>query len=94
MLVYMLRVLLAVAGMVLAFPATAAADEGDYLRPLQDKYTFVSREQLLSEGSKVCDAMNSGVSATAAVSMVQRDLGVWLTPAVDIVAAASRNLGC
>ena len=93
-MVCMLRVLVAVALTALAFPATAAADEGDYLQTMQDKYAFLTREQLLSEGSKVCRAMNSGVSSSAAVSMVQRDLGVWVAPAVDIVAAASLNLGC
>jgi hypothetical protein len=93
-LVFALRVLIAVVAAALAFAVPAAADEGDYLRMLQVRWTFLSTQQLLSEGSKVCKATRSGMTSADAVNMVQRDLAVSVPVAVDIVGAAVVDLGC
>jgi Protein of unknown function (DUF732) len=74
--------------------APAAAGETEYLRLLQDRYTFLSTQQLLTEGHKVCTAMDRGVSAANAVTMVTQDLAVTVSVAFDIVGAAAVELGC
>jgi hypothetical protein len=80
--------------MSLAIAPLAAADTGEYLHRLQPFYTDLSAEELLSEGTRVCDALRSGMYSPQAVIMVQRDLEVSLSAAGDIVAAAAVHLGC
>ena len=79
----------------LALATPAHADAAEYLRLLDDKYSYLSTQQLLTEGYKVCAAINNGMIAADAVQMVQKDLG-GLTLAVsdDIVGAAAVGLGC
>jgi hypothetical protein len=78
---------------VLARPAHA--DAAEYLRLLDDKYSYLTTQQLLTEGYKVCAALNNGVVAADAVQMVQKDLGgVTLAVSDDIVGAAAVGLGC
>jgi Protein of unknown function (DUF732) len=78
----------------LAFAAPASADTGGYLHALQDTYTTLSAQQLLSEGTKICNAIRGGMNSTNAVMMVQRDLGVSVPAAGDMVSAAVVHLGC
>jgi hypothetical protein len=80
--------------MSLAFASPAAADSGEYLHRVQPFYTNLSAEQLLSEGTKVCNALRSGLNAPNAVIMVQRDLEVSLAAAGNIAAAAAVHLDC
>lgn len=95
---YIFRILIAVVVTVLASPviavAPAAADESEYLRLLQPKYVFLSAQQLLNEGHKVCDAIHGGMISPDAANMVQTDLAVSVAAAVDIVGAASTQIGC
>jgi len=74
--------------------APAAADENEYLRVLQPKYAFLSAEQLLDEGHKVCDAISRGMISPDAAKMVRDDLAASMAAAVDIVSAAAVELGC
>ncbi|MBV8928277.1 MAG: DUF732 domain-containing protein [Mycobacteriaceae bacterium] len=74
--------------------APAAAGDSSYLRLLQDKYSFLSAQQLLAEGHKVCDVLDRGVSSSTAVNMVSKDLAASLEVSDDIVAAAADELGC
>jgi Protein of unknown function (DUF732) len=90
----LLRPLIAGAAMSLAFASPAAADSGEYLHRLQPVYTYLSAEQLLSEGTRVCNALRSGITAPNAVMMVQRDLELSVDAAGDVVAAAAVHLGC
>jgi Protein of unknown function (DUF732) len=69
--------------------APAAADDSAFLRPLQDRFTFLSAEQLLSEGHRVCQALERGTTSSAATTMVQKDLGVSVAVAVNIVSSAA-----
>lgn len=78
----------------LVFAAPAAADEGEYLHELQPTYTFLSAQELLSEGTKVCQVAHTALPAPNIVVMVQRDLKVSVTAAGDIVAAAIVQLDC
>ena len=89
-----LRLLIAGTAASLAFAAPASADGGAYLHALQDTYTSLSTQQLLSEGSKVCNAIRGGMNSANAVIMVQRDLVVSVPAAGDIVSAAVVHLGC
>ncbi|HEX2286862.1 MAG TPA: hypothetical protein VHI10_18900 [Mycobacterium sp.] len=89
-----IRVLIAVVATALAVAAPAAADEAEYLHLVQPKYTFLSAEQLLSEGIKVCKASRAGMLSPDAVQMVQKDLAVSVGAAGDIVAAAVVTLDC
>jgi hypothetical protein len=97
-MVHLLRVLIAVVATVLASTvmaaAPAAADESTYLQLLAPKYVFLSTQQLLDEGHKVCDAIHRGMISPDAANMVQKDLAVSLAVGVDIVGAAGVQLGC
>ena len=73
--------------------APAAASENDYLR-LKDSLTFLTTEQLLSEGYRACGAVHSDTRSTDAVNMVMNELGVSVNAALDIIAAAVVDLGC
>jgi hypothetical protein len=91
---YLVRVgLLVVAGAV-AFAAPAAASEDEFVRTMQTKYVFLSEQQLLSEGAKICSVIGTGVPASDAVIMVRNDLGVSVSAAGEIVSAAVVQLGC
>ena len=81
-------------GFAVAAAAPAAADESSYLKQLQPKYVFLSAQQLLDEGHKVCDAIHGGMTSPDAANMVQKDLAVSLAAGVDIVGAAATQLGC
>ena len=74
--------------------APAAAGEAEYLQLLQDRYPFLSTQQLLTEGHRVCTAMGQGVTAANAVGMVENDLSVTVSVGYDIVGAAAVQLGC
>jgi Protein of unknown function (DUF732) len=87
-------VLVAGSAMSLAFAAPASAAEDEYLHALQSSYVFLSPQQLLSEGEKVCNAIRGGTTSTEAISMVVKDLQVSVPAAGNIVAAAVVNLGC
>jgi hypothetical protein len=89
-----LRALIAGATMSVAFAAPATADASGYLQALQGRYPSLTAEQLLSEGQRVCGAIGNGMNATDAMVMVQRQLGVSMPAAGDIVSAAVIHLGC
>ena len=89
-----LQALIAGAAMSVVFAAPAAADTDGYLQALQDRYAFLTAQQLLSEGGTVCNAISSGMNSTDAVRMVQHHLGVSVAAAGDIVSAAAVHLGC
>jgi uncharacterized protein DUF732 len=92
------RVLIAGVTSVSAFAVMAAApaqaDEATYLQRLLPNYTFLSPQQLLAEGDRVCRAERSGIPSSDSVNMVYRDLAVSMTAATDIVRAAVLDLGC
>lgn len=74
--------------------APAVADDGEYLRTLQDRYRFLSPQQLLEEGYKACAVIEHGYGSRYAAEMVQKDQGVSPGAAMDIVSAATVHLGC
>ncbi|MCV7221746.1 DUF732 domain-containing protein [Mycolicibacterium elephantis] len=75
---------------LLAPPASATEDE--FLNGLRDRYTFLSDDQLLSEGQRVCSATRGGVLAPDAVVMVRDDLRVSTDAALKIVTSALLDL--
>jgi hypothetical protein len=86
-------VLVAVGSVVVAAPAHA--DAAEYLQMLDDKYTYLSTQQLLTEGYKICAVLNQGTTSTPVVEMVQKDLGgVSVAVAEDVVGSAAVGLGC
>lgn len=87
-----MRVGAAVAALGVVLAAPAAASEDGYLHQLQDRYTFLTAQQLLSEGQRVCAATSVGVKSPDAANMIRKDLGVSMGPAMDIVSAAILNL--
>jgi hypothetical protein len=100
-MVHTLRVLIAVVATAVAFAvmaaAPAAADEPEYLRQLQDKFSFLSKQQLLAEGHKACHAIDGGMNSADVTNMVQKDLkDLWVSLAVsgEIVSTAAVELGC
>jgi hypothetical protein len=80
-----------VGGAVLLAPA-AAASEGTYLDSLQDRYEFVTPQQLLAEGNRVCAAEQAGVLSPGKTTMVMNDLAVGAATALEIVSAAEWHL--
>lgn len=90
----MVRVLLAVVAGAVALAAPATADQNDYLRKLHPKYNFLSQQQLLTVGAKVCDALRRGVPGSDAALLVQDELGVSGSAAGTIVATAAVELEC
>lgn len=90
-LVRALTVLLA--GSLILAPQ-AAADQDEYLRKLQDRLPFLSAEQLLSEGTRICNATRKGTPASDVVIMVRDDLGLSISAAGNVVSTAVVELGC
>jgi Protein of unknown function (DUF732) len=84
----------ALATMAVTNAAPAAAGDGEYLQQLQDKYLFLSPQQLLTEGHRVCAVIDQGAGSRYAAEMVQKDIGVSPGAAMDIVSAATVELGC
>ncbi|MCV7282182.1 DUF732 domain-containing protein [Mycolicibacterium flavescens] len=70
----------------------AAAQEDDYLAGLEDRYRFLTAEQMLTEGYRVCALTSAGALSPDAAAMVMRDLEVSVGPAMDIVSGAVLNL--
>ncbi|WP_299561672.1 DUF732 domain-containing protein [uncultured Mycolicibacterium sp.] len=89
----MIRALLipaVLAAAALGLPATAAADEESFLQ-LRERFPFLTAEQLLTEGYRVCQVTRAGTTSSDAVVMVQRDLapaGISMSAALDIVLGA------
>jgi Protein of unknown function (DUF732) len=85
----------AVAAIGLAAAPQASADDGDYLRLLEDSWVLnhYGPEVLLREGHKVCDSIQQGMTDSQAVDMVSSDLPES-SAAIQVVTAAKLGLGC
>jgi hypothetical protein len=81
-------------GIAIGVAPPAAADENNYLSQTQPKLAFLSAQQLLAEGYKVCRYISVGRPSSDAVPMVVQDLGVSVPAAVYIVAPAIEELDC
>jgi len=79
------------AAAVLSAPS-AAADDTEYLNKLQDRYEYLTPQQLLAEGQRVCAAERSGALSPAKTTMVMNDLAIGTTAALEIVSAAEWDL--
>ncbi|MDT5093332.1 MAG: hypothetical protein QOH60_2695 [Mycobacterium sp.] len=73
-----------------AAPAQASAES--YLKPLMARFVFLSPQQLLTAGYKVCQAEKNGTNSADASNMLQKDLGLSVAASVEIVSAAVINL--
>jgi hypothetical protein len=89
-----LQVLIAAAAMPLAFAPSASADTAGFLHAVVPSYNNVSPQQLLAAGNKACGAIRGGMNSTNAVLLVQKDIGVSVPAAGDIVSAAVVHLSC
>jgi Protein of unknown function (DUF732) len=78
----------------LLFAPPAAADQAGYLYALRGQWPSLSDRQLLSEGRKICNATHSGMNSAEATIMVQKDLQMGVTEALQVVSAAVVHLGC
>jgi hypothetical protein len=76
---------------ILAAPS-AAADQVEYLNKLQDKYAFLTPQQLLDEGNRVCVAESGGSLSPDRTTMVRNDLNVAVGVALEIVSTAEWDL--
>jgi hypothetical protein len=76
---------------VLSAPS-AAADQDAYLSQLKDRYAFLTAQQLLAEGERVCAAERAGTLSPDMTTMVADDLKVSISAALEIVSAAEWNL--
>lgn len=76
----------------LSFAAPAAAEESDYQRRVLSRFVFLTAEQSLAAGHKICSVTRSGTPASDAVIMVSKDLQVSIPSAYYIVNAAVVHL--
>ncbi|MGV0645288.1 DUF732 domain-containing protein [Mycolicibacterium sp. XJ2546] len=76
------------------FAPQAAADQDEYLRQLQSRYPYLTAEQLIAEGHKICNVVGQGMPSSDAAMMVREDLGVSIPAAGEIVSAAVGELSC
>ena len=82
----------ALIGAVLVSAPTAAATPDEYLAQLQDRFAFLTPQQLLEAGNKVCTAESNGSLSPDLTAMVERDLNVSTNTALEIVSAAEWNI--
>lgn len=82
------------AGAAIGVAPPAAAEESAYLNQLSPRLTFLSTEQLLTEGYKVCRYVSVGRPTADAIPMVMDDLQTSVSPALDIISAAIQQLDC
>ena len=81
-------------GVAIGAAPTAAAEEGDYLEQLQPRITYLTSEQLLAEGYKVCRYVGVGRPTADAIPVVMNDLKVTVAAAMAIIPAAVEELDC
>lgn len=81
-------------GFAIGFAPVASADDGDYLEQLQPKLTFLTKDQLLNEGYRVCRYVSVGRPSSDAIPVVMNDLRVSVAAAYAIVPAAVEHLNC
>ncbi|TPG35861.1 DUF732 domain-containing protein [Mycolicibacterium hodleri] len=81
-------------GIAVGAAPTAAASQGHYLEQLQPRITYLTSEQLLTEGYKVCRYVGVGRPTADAIPMVMNDLRVTVSAAMDIIPAAVEELDC
>src|SRR4051812_41179539 len=79
-------VLAAGIGVAIGLAPPAQAGESEYLGRVQYKLAYLSTDQLLTEGHKVCDLILRGNPSPAAIPMVTKDLQpISVAAAVDII---------
>jgi hypothetical protein len=81
-------------GAAVATASPAGADEAGYLQRLQSRLAYLTTQQLLTEGYKICQLTHSGRPSSNAIPMVTKDLAISVPAAVDIIVAAGGELGC
>jgi hypothetical protein len=81
-------------GVAVATAPSASADERGHLQRLESKLAYLSSQQLLTEGYKVCQLTHGGHPSTDAIPMVTKDLAISVPAAVDVIAAGVGELGC
>jgi hypothetical protein len=82
----------ALVGVAVLLAPSAAADQDGYLDRVQHKYKFVTPQQLLAAGNRVCAAEQAGLLSPAKTTMVMNDLAVGTNTALEIVSAAEWEL--
>lgn len=90
--IMIIRVVLATAAGAVVFAPPAAATHDEYSQYLQQRLVFLSEQQLIDEGYRVCAASAGGVPAGNISMMVVDDLGVSQTAAGEIISTAVRYL--
>ena len=91
-MIRMAGVVSAVVGAAVLSAPSAAADQDEYLSKLQDRYAFLTAQQLLAEGDRVCAAERAGALSPDKTAMVANDLQVSVAMALEIVSAAEWDL--
>lgn len=78
----------------LAQAAPAAADSHEFLHGLEDRYSFMTPQQLLAAGHRACAVINTGKPAADASDVIDHEWGLSPSVAMVIVTSATTNLGC
>ena len=72
----------------------AVAGESEYLGRVQARLAYLTTEQLLTEGYKVCQYVGEGRATPGAIPFVTKDLAISVSAASEIVTAAAVELDC
>jgi hypothetical protein len=77
-----------------AFAAPASADQDEFVRQLRERYVYLTPEQLITAGNKICALNRSGKPSAESQIMVSEYLGISVPAAGRIVNLANVELGC
>ncbi len=81
-------------GMAIGVAPSASASESTFVDRMESQFPFLTPEQLVPEGHKVCRFVSAGRPVGDAIPMVVKDLAVTVAVAFEITAAAAEELGC
>jgi len=81
-------------GIAIGVAPPAMAGETEYLGRVEDRLAYLSTDQLLTEGYKVCQYVAEGRATPGAIPFVTKDLAISVSAASEIVTAAAVELDC
>lgn len=78
----------------IALAPVAAADESGYVNELAPRLAYLTNDQLLAEGYRVCRYVSVGRPTADAIPVVMKDLDITVAASMEIISASARELSC
>jgi hypothetical protein len=79
---------------LLGLAAPASADTQAFLHGLEERFSFMTADELLAAGHRACAIIDAGNPGATASGMLDREFGIGESVAIEIVKNASLYLGC